>query len=111
MAVGITILVFLIRSWHYLWAVLKDVPKTIYFSVLALAILQYSGEHGIGFGHDLGVWLEETSEGIIYTITLVYLIRFPLTPFECCLKQQLPSAIQTPSSAITEPQLANQNQC
>ena len=65
----------LIHSWRYLWALLKKVPLSLYFGVAVLAIVQYMGENAILFPKDFGVFVEETSETIIYATALIYLWR------------------------------------
>ncbi|WP_201600395.1 hypothetical protein [Psychrobacter piscatorii] len=46
-------------SRHYLWAVLKNVPVSLYLIVTALAIIQYMGENAIMFPHTFGEIVEE----------------------------------------------------
>lgn len=68
-------------SWRYLWAVLKKLPLSLYFIVAALALLQYMGEHAIGFPKAVGVIVEELSETTIYGIALIYLWRLNLNDY------------------------------
>jgi len=76
-------------SRHYLWAVLKNVPITLYISVIVLAIVQYMGENAIVFSHIFGEIVEELAETAIYSIALVYLWRFKLANYESYLVQKL----------------------
>ena len=76
-------------SRHYLWAVLKNVPVSLYLSVTVLAIVQYMGENAIIFPHTFGEIVEELAETAIYAIALTYLWRFKLTDYESCLVQKL----------------------
>ena len=78
----------LVYSRHYLWAVLKHVPVSLYLIVTALAIVQYMGENAIMFPHTFGEIIEELSETAIYAIALSYLWRFKLTDYESCLAQK-----------------------
>ncbi|MGP9545224.1 hypothetical protein ACT3QR_09495 [Psychrobacter sp. AOP7-B1-25] len=66
---------------HYLWAVLKNVPVSLYLSVVVLAVIQYMGENAIVFPHTFGEIVEELSETTIYGIALTYLWRFELTDY------------------------------
>lgn len=92
LVVTLTALGSLIYSWRYVVAVLKGVPKWLYAFTGTLLVFQYLGEHHIGFDHNLGVWVEEVSEGIIYLTALIYLWRFKLTEFNQQLQQRLPTA-------------------
>ncbi|MDN3454082.1 hypothetical protein [Psychrobacter sp. APC 3350] len=76
-------------SRHYLWAVLKNVPVSLYLSVTVLAIIQYMGENAIMFPHTFGEIVEELAETVIYGIALAYLWRFKLADYESCLVQKL----------------------
>lgn len=76
-------------SRHYLWAVLKNVPVSLYLIVTVLAVIQYMGENAIVFPHSIGGIVEEVAETIIYTIALVYLWRFKLTDYELYLSRKL----------------------
>jgi len=49
-------------SRHYLWAVLKNVPVTLYISVIVLAAIQYMGENAIMFPHTFGEIVEELAD-------------------------------------------------
>ena len=75
-------LVLLVRARHYFWSVLKNIPKSLYLGVTALAVLQYMGENAIMFPHELGEMVEESSENIIYMIALIYLLQFKLSTFD-----------------------------
>ncbi|MGO2225661.1 MAG: hypothetical protein ACTH4C_02080 [Psychrobacter celer] len=70
-------------SWHYLLAVLKRVPISLYLTVAVLALLEYMGENMIGIPKTLGVVTEELSETAIYAIALIYLWRFTLSDYDC----------------------------
>ncbi|MGO2672184.1 hypothetical protein ACTXMV_00070 [Psychrobacter celer] len=70
-------------SWHYLLAVLKRVPISLYLTVAVLALLEYMGENMIGIPETLGVVIEELSETAIYAIALIYLWRFTLSDYDC----------------------------
>lgn len=72
-------------SRHYLWAVLKRVPVSLYLTVAALAVLQYMGENAIIFPEALGVIVEELAEIAVYGIALVYLWRFNLSDYDSYL--------------------------
>ncbi|WP_367106583.1 hypothetical protein [uncultured Psychrobacter sp.] len=82
LVVYILTLGLLVYSWRYLWALLKSTALLIYISVAVLALIQYMGENAIGFPHDLGIMVEELSEGTIYSIALFYLLSFRLVDFE-----------------------------
>ncbi len=79
----------LVYSRHYLWAVLKNVPVSLYLSVTVLAIIQYMGENAIMFPHTFGEIVEELAETAIYGIALTYLWRFKLADYQLCLVQKL----------------------
>lgn len=74
---------------HYLWAVLKRVPVSLYLTVAALAVLQYMGENAIVFPEALGVIVEELAEIAVYGISLVYLWRFNLSDYDAYLRDRL----------------------
>lgn len=76
-------------SRKYLWAVLKNVPVSLYLSAAVLAIIQYMGENAIVFPHTWGEVVEELSETAIYAIALIYLWRFKLADYESYLMQKL----------------------
>lgn len=76
-------------SRHYLWAVLKKVPVSLYLTVAALASLQYMGENAIIFPEALGVIIEELVEIAVYGIALVYLWRFNLSDYDSYLLHEL----------------------
>ncbi|WP_156819061.1 hypothetical protein [Psychrobacter lutiphocae] len=80
--IALVALMFLAYAWRYVWGILSSMPKALYVIVASLVVTQYLGEHGILFGHDLGVVVEEVSEATIYLIALVYLWRFELPKFE-----------------------------
>lgn len=79
----------LVYSRHYLWAVLKKVPVSLYLTVAALALLQYMGENAIVFSKDFGVIVEELAETVVYGIALLYLWRFELSDDDCYLLYEL----------------------
>jgi hypothetical protein len=68
-------------SRHYLYAILKRVPVSLYLSVTALAVIQYMGENAIMFPHTIGGIVEELTETVIYTIALAYLWRLHLSAY------------------------------
>ncbi|MCG3878388.1 hypothetical protein [Psychrobacter sp. Ps6] len=76
-------------SRHYLWAVLKNVPVSLYLTVTVLVIIQYMGENAIIFPHTFGEVVEELAETVIYGIALTYLWRFKLADYESCLAKKL----------------------
>lgn len=76
-------------SKHYLWAVLKKVPVSLYVIVAALALLQYMGENAIVFSKDFGIIIEELTETVVYVIALVYLWRLDLSDYDCYLPDKL----------------------
>lgn len=82
LVIYIIILSLLIYSWRYFWAVLKRTPIALYLSVAVLALLQYMGENAIVFPETFGGMAEELTEGIIYSIALIYLWTFKLADFE-----------------------------
>jgi hypothetical protein len=69
-------------SWRYLWMVLKKVPVSLYIAVVALALLEYSGENAIFIPESIGEIIEEIAETGVYTIALIYLWTFKLDKFE-----------------------------
>lgn len=68
-------------SRHYLYAILKRVPVSLYLSVTVLAVIQYMGENAIMFPHTIGGIVEELTETVIYTIALAYLWRLHLSAY------------------------------
>lgn len=68
-------------SRHYLYAILKRVPVSLYLSVTVLAVIQYMGENAIVFPHTIGGIVEELTETVIYTIALAYLWRLHLSAY------------------------------
>ena len=80
-------------SWRYLRAVLKGVPNYLYVIVAVLALLQYMGEHAIGFSMYYGEMAEELIEVVIYSIALVYLWRLKIAHYEIQAKNS--SSMQT----------------
>ena len=79
---GAIALVMLVLSRHYWWYIIKRVPLILYVIVIALAVLQYIGEHAILFSESSGVMVEELAEATVYTIALVYLWRLGLPALE-----------------------------
>lgn len=79
--VYLLIIGLLAYSRRYVWAILKKVPWYLYATVAILALLQYMGERAIIFPKDVGVFIEELSETIIYGIALVYLWRLKLSDY------------------------------
>lgn len=73
---------FLIYSWRYAWTILRRTPVSLYLSVAVLALLQYMGENAIVFPETLGMMVEELTEGIVYSIALIYLWNLKLANFE-----------------------------
>lgn len=80
--IGALVIGLFVYSWRYLWTVLKHTPVSLYLSVAVLALLQYMGENAIIFPETLGVMVEELTEGIIYSIALIYLWNLKLADFE-----------------------------
>lgn len=72
----------LVYAWRYSWSMLKRVPVSLYLTVTLLAILQYMGENTIIFSENIGVAVEELTEGVVYAIALWYLWTFTLYEFE-----------------------------
>lgn len=81
--VYVLIVGLLAYSWRYLWVILKRVPVSLYFSVAALALLEYMGENAIMIPEAFGVITEELSETAIYGIALIYLWRLNLNEYDC----------------------------
>ncbi|SUD89902.1 hypothetical protein [Psychrobacter phenylpyruvicus] len=79
--IAVTALGLLTYAWHYVSAVLKQVPTALYIVIFLLVILQYVAENEIGFSAISGNIVEELCELIIYTITFMYLWRFKLDDF------------------------------
>lgn len=77
----LVVVVLLIHSWRYLWALLKKAPLSLYGSVAVLAVVQYMGENAILFPKDFGVFVEEISETIIYAVALIYLWRLNISDY------------------------------
>jgi energy-coupling factor transporter transmembrane protein EcfT len=73
---------FLIYSWRYFWTVLKNVPRSLYFGVAFLVLIQYMGENAIVIPESFGETVEELAENAIYIVALVYLWTFTLVDFE-----------------------------
>lgn len=84
-------------SWRYLWVILKKVPVYLYFSVAALALLEYMGENAIMIPEALGVITEELSETAIYGIALIYLWRLNLNEYDCQAEETSELHCQTAS--------------
>lgn len=85
-------------AWRYLWAILKKVPLYLYCSIAALAVMQYMGEHAIGFPEAFGVIVEELSETSIYAIALIYLWRLNPSDYAKPSKDASELPYQTTSS-------------
>lgn len=77
----LAIIGLLVYSRHYTWAIIKKVPWYLYVMVATLAVLQYMGERAIVFPENIGVFVEELSETLIYAIALVYLWRLNLNEY------------------------------
>lgn len=92
---GVLLLIYLATvgllfyTWRYLWQLLKHTPLTLYLAVVALALLQYTGENAIGFSHTFGVVVEELAEITIYSLALAYLWSFHLADFDIQAKESL----------------------
>ncbi len=95
--VYVLIVGLLAYSWRYLWAILKKVPVSLYFSVAALALLEYMGENAIMIPEAFGVITEELSETAIYGIALIYLWRLNLNEYDCQAEETSELHCQTAS--------------
>lgn len=80
--IGVIALVLLVLSRRYCLYILKRVPPALYAVIVMLAVLQYMGEHAIGFSEWWGVLVEEMCESIVYAIALVYMWRLKLPILE-----------------------------
>lgn len=68
-------------SRRYAWAIIKRVPWYLYVMVAIFAVLQYMGERAIVFPENIGVFVEELSETLIYATALVYLWQLNLSDY------------------------------
>lgn len=69
----------------------------MYFSVAALALLEYMGENAIMIPETFGVITEELSETAIYGIALIYLWRLNLNEYDCQAEETSELHCQTAS--------------
>ena len=92
--VYLSIVGLLAYTWRYLWAVLKSVPVSLYFIVVALATLEYMGENTIIIPESIGQIVEEIAETGVYAVALVYLCRFKIIDFERDLSYKLYSSCE-----------------